>query len=1114
VLLVHRASRGDWLAAELAELLEKPAGDPFSPEVVAVPTRGVERWLTQRLATRLGARPGREDGVCTNVEFPFPGTLVGQAVGAATGVNPKTDPWLPERSVWPLLSVVDSCIGEAWMSTLAAHLGAGEESGSDDPRRSRRFSAVRHLADLFDRYGVHRPGLIRQWAAGGTGEGLPADLAWQRQLWVGLRARIGVPSPAERLEQACSELSVSAALLDLPERVSLFGLTRLPSSYLDVLRALARHRDVHLWLLHPSAALWEAVARTASRSVPRRAEDATVQLPSSPLLGSWGRDAREMQLVLAAAGAGDGVVTPDGAHPPTLLGRIQSDVRADRTPGGLPASLEPGDCSLQVHACHGRARQVEVLRDAILHLLADDESLQPRDVIVMCPDIDAFAPLIQATFAAGPEVGVGGDLHVRLADRSIRQTNPVLAAVSRLLDMAGGRITASEVIDLAGCEPVRRRFLLDDDALVRLGEWVRGAGVRWGIDSAWRERYKLERVTEGTWAAGVERMLLGAAMSEDDLRTVDGVLPLDDVDSGEVTLVGRVAELVDRLGAAVRSFDDAQPVGSWVSAISSAVDTLMACDPAEEWQRSQLLSILKDVLDEADTPATDSLLSLAEVRALLGDRLRGKPTRANFRTGHLTMCTLVPMRSVPHRVVCLLGMDDGVFPRRSAPDGDDLIGRDPLAGDRDSRSEDRQLLLDALLAAQDCLVITYCGRDERTNAARPPAVPIGELLDVIDQTVSGWSVVAHPLQTFDARNFTDGGVGRAGRWSFDPVSLAGAQAAREPRSSDGILSGLPLPPLRRDPLELEDLSRFLEHPVRGFVRQRLGAALGWEEREPDDSLPLTLDGLEKWEIGDRLLGHCLAGVGVDAGIQAELARGTLPPGALAHPFSNEVAERVNALAAAAIVDHEARSVDVTAELPGGRSVVGTVSGIVGEVLQTVTYSRLGPKHRLAAWVRLLALCLSRPDADWTVRCVGRGGGARAVAVVVAAPPGTTPGERRQWASQRLAEVVDLYDRGMREPLPLFCQTSEAWAVAPTRGKDPLTEALYCWDGNPDHGIPGERADAAHQLVFGGSVELSALLDLPPAEDECEAGWPLAEPSRLGRLAGRLWTPILEVERWP
>ncbi|MBA2280970.1 MAG: exodeoxyribonuclease V subunit gamma, partial [Acidimicrobiia bacterium] len=258
--VLHRAERADVLVDALGDILADPLPDAFEREVVAVHSRGVERWLSHRLAARLGAGPGRADGICANLHFPFPGTLVGRALAAATGVDPTTDPWRPERLAWPLLEVVEANLDEAWLRILAGHLG-GADAGAAD--RDRRFGAVRHLADLFDRYAIHRPSMLRAWAAGrdddGDGDDLPADATWQAELWRRLRAVLDEPSPAERLVDGCDVLAADPTIVDLPARLALFGLTRLPASYLDVLAAIARHRDVHLLALHPSPAAWAAV---------------------------------------------------------------------------------------------------------------------------------------------------------------------------------------------------------------------------------------------------------------------------------------------------------------------------------------------------------------------------------------------------------------------------------------------------------------------------------------------------------------------------------------------------------------------------------------------------------------------------------------------------------------------------------------------------------------------------------------------------------------------------------------------------------------------------------------------------------------------------------------
>ncbi len=1093
MLHVHRSTRADGLLTALAATLASPPEDPFAPEVVAVPTRGIERWMSQHLSLVLGAGEGRADGICANVRWPSPERLVEEALAAASGVDRDEDPWRPELALWPLLEVAEEHLGE--LAVLRRHL--------EHP--DRRLAAVRHLAGLFATYGVHRPAMVRGWADG-------ADGGWQADLWRALRARLGTPSPAERLPAACARLREEPALADLPERLAVFGLTRLPASRLEALEAIAVHRDVHLHLLHPSPALWASVAdATAGRPPVRlRADDHTAPLARDRLLASWGQDARELQLVLGAATDVAEHVHAVEAPPATLLGRLQAAVHAD-DPAPTVAAPAPDDASVAVHACHGRARQVEVLRDALLHRLREDPTLELRDVIVLCPDIEAFAPLIQATFAAAADglddedgaAPAGEDglpvLRVRLADRALRQTNPVLGTVARVLELARARVTASDLLDLADRAPVRRRFGLDDDALARIEGWVADAGVRWGLDAAGRVPYGLGAVDHGTWERGLRRVLLGAAMTEDGARLVGGALPLDDVPAGDLDLAGRMAELVDRAGHVLRACATPRPAAAWADALGEAADLLCATAPADDWQRSELDGLLAGLRREAGT--APAALSVAELSDLLADRLRGRPTRANFRSGALTFCTLHPMRAVPHRLVGLLGLDDDVFPRGAPRDGDDLTLATPHVGDRDGRLEDRQLLLDALLSATDGVVVTYSGRDERTNAPRPPAVPVGELLEAVER-LGGPAARAHvhrehPLQAFDPRAFA------AERpWGFDRRALAGARALTRPREDVPEFLEEPLEPVREAAVELDELIRFGNAPVRAFLRSRLGVGAGGAADDPPDALTLELDGLGRYAIGQRLLDARLAGVGHREAILAEIARGTLPPGQLAAVPTTEIAAEVDALLAAARglgADlGPAGSLDVRLELAGGRRLTGTVTGLTGDVVRSVAYSRLAPKHRLAGWIRLLALAAARPEREWRTLTVGRG--RRGALVSRIGPIGQAE------ALIALEELVDLRDRGLREPLPLTSRASAAYAVAPG---DPIDAAAEEWTSS--FNFDKEDREDEHVRVWGAELPFEALLDALPADDEDGPGWS-PDPSRFGRLAHRLWDRLLAAEQ--
>jgi exodeoxyribonuclease V gamma subunit len=1157
---LHRATRSDALADELASVLARPLADPFAAEVVVVPARGVERWLSQRLSHHLGAG-ARGDGVCAGVDFRSPSSLVAEILGTS-----EDDPWSPDALAWPLLEVIDESLGEPWAATLASHLGRDRSGEEGDLRQGRRWAVARRIAGLFASYARQRPAVVEAWGAGrdldGAGGAVPDDLAWQPHLWRGLVAHVRVEPPDARQRRTVEMLRARPGEVDLPDRVSLFGHTRLPVTEIELLEALGSHRDVHLFLPHPSPALWAALAaelggdagggpgarrtgdrRTAAQRPVRRDADDSHERAGHPLLASLGRDVRELQRLLpppdapripaeeSHLGAEESQMANRTDPSPAIrdssaaigdpsagvLGWLQGDLANNGAGAGGARTWRPEDRSVQVHACHGASRQVEVLRDVVLGLLADDPTLEPRDIVVMCPDIETYAPLIQAGFGLAEVVGVDGhpahQLRVSLADRALTQTNPLLAVASRLLDLAGGRAGASEVLDLAHAEPVRRRFRFTDDDLDQLTRWVQESGIRWAFDAEHRADFGLADFVQNTWRFGLDRVLAGVALSDDAGTWLGATLPLDDVGSGQVDLAGRLAEYVARLSAVTDRLVGSPPLRHWMSTLADGVDALSEVSAADSWQSGQVQRELSRVVADAG-PLAETSLRLPDVRALLAARLAGRPTRANFRTGTLTVCTMVPMRSVPHRVICLLGLDDGVFPRAGIVDGDDLLARTPLTGERDARSEDRQLLLDAIMAATEKLVITYTGADEISGQPRPPAVPLGEVLDALDAvatTGDGSGLAAaltihHPLQPFDQRAVVSGALVPGTPFTFDHASVRGARAAAGPRHPPTpFLPGPLLAPPRED-VPLDALAAFLKHPVRDFLRSRLDLALPYDEPPVTDRLPVEIDQLAQWGVGDRVLTDLLAGVDPARAREQEWRRGVLPPGRLGWRMLGDLVHRAIPLARAALAlrTRPASAVDVDVDLGSGRRLRGTVPGVYGDRLVPVSYSRLGATHRLQSWVRVLALTASDPDRNWTAHTVGRPTNSRSRDDHATSLLGPVDDYT---AREVLGRLVDLRDRGLVEPLPLPIKASYSYARlrrTEATTAEAVRKAGYDWD---DARFPGECSDAAQVRAWGQGAALPGL-DTAPRPGEEHPG----EATRFGALALALWSPLLSAEQ--
>lgn len=1155
MLRIFTADAVEPLADRLVATLAEPLEDPMTPEWIAVPTAGMQRWLALRLARSLGASPEHSgDGVTANITFAFPGALRHNILSTGAA-DPKPDPWHVDHLVWAVLDVLRRSVGDDRLR-LPTTL----------PDGTTWFGRARHIADLFDRYATRRPDLLAQWQLGhdvdATGRPLSDDHQWQPHLWRLVRARIGLPGPAERLPDLLQRLRNDPEVdnLHLPPRLAVFAMTALPggSPFLAMVDALAVQRDVNLFFLDPSSAasskLRAVTPRDAQTNSHRPAVGDVTDPVTHPLLRSWGRPSSERTVLLTAAEA-IGVPRPcplDRHRPattaertPTLLEQIQHDLRSDHAPAGI---LEPryDDQSITVHSCHGPSRQVEVLRDAILHLLVDDPSLCEEDIVVVCPHISRFAPLIEAGF--GPPTEQSGvppstttpRLRYHITDRSLRQAYPALSAFANLLDLVSDRCTATAVLRFMSLAPVRRRFGFDDDDLIMIGDWVAEAGVRWGLNATHRAQWGLPTaLTTNSWQAAVDRILMGVAVDDTTVALgPDGIAPLH-AEGAHVAVAGRLADFVTRLTAVTENLRHSRSPAQWSSVLGAVADQFLAVESSQQWQLRHLHTVLAAIGEDAvigKEPATTEL-SLADIRRLLADQLQGTPPYPGYFAGGIAVCSPVPLRGIPFRVVCILGLDDSPSGSGHDPvDGDDLAGQAPLLGDQDIRSESREALLFAVLTARDHLVITRTGHDVRTNRPVPPAVAFAELRDTIAATLTPaarlerWPQIetVHPRQAFDERCFRPGILGRSGPWSFDVAAQAGARARAERISAQRRIvparaadppsvatsphgpspaaaatpagnGAEPLHQARPDPvIALRDLQSFLVHPVRAYLRNRLGLHLVEHDQLPNDDLPIVPDKLQIWSAGTRLIEARMAGYTNAQWEQHELALGTLPPGGFGTNLAREVTAAVDAVTARSFEAgiepnrHDRFAVDVA--VPNGARIVGVLDGRCRPPAPgpgTVTYSRLAPRHHLIAWLQLLVLVASDPACNWQSIVVGRSAEPTTAAVVRLGASGATSEERRSSALAGLAVATDCFLRGQIEPLPLFPNLSPLLF-------DETATATH-WQG---HKNSGDGNDEANRLAFG-DLDWHGLLAIPARDDDP----PGPAAGRAHRYARYLWGTV-------
>jgi exodeoxyribonuclease V gamma subunit len=1081
MLHIHHSNRLEVLLTRLRAVISGPVTEPFRPETIVVQNPGMARWLAQQLAAA--------DGIAANLDFPLPASFVWRVFQAWQPALPEVAPFDRDLLAWRIYRLLPARLGSPAFNELKHYLAT-------PPRELKHWQLAGRIADVFDQYLVYRPELVLDWEAGrSSGQGDD----WQATLWRDLvTAGDGSPHRARLLADLQAAFDADQPPADperLPARVALFGLSALPPAYCKVLEFVAAHCEVHLFLLNPCVEYWADLVdergrtRRRARALANRQPDPGALLEiGHPLLASLGHTGQAfLDQVLELGGeADDTFVAPGADH---LLARLQRDMltltdRSHADPAKR-ALVDPDDASLTVHSCHGPLREVQVLHDRLLALFqrASDEGrpLEPRDVLVMAPDIDIYAPFIDAVFGAAPP---GRQLPWSIADRRLGAEQPLLAALAELLDLPQSRITSTEVLGWLAVPAIGRRFGIDAAGLDRIRTWVDETAIRWGLDAEMRAELDLPAEPANTWAFGLKRLFLGYALPADTLLYRD-IVAYNDVEAADTDLLGGLQELIDHLAHWRRALAKPRTAAGWRAAIETLLDDLFSPeDDDEETMLDRIREAMSTLAEQAALAGldVDSPLPPELIQAELKQVIDAPAGAQRFLTGRVTFCNMVPMRSIPARVIALLGMNGTDFPRGQRPVGFDLMARQPRRGDRSRRDDDRYLFLEALLSVRDHLHISYIGRDLRENAVKVPSVVVDELLDCIDrgfvlddnplvpapgvaEDASGpdwerrrpsrWIRVEHPLQPFSSRYF-DGGDPRLSSHAEDWLGVAAtSQADRTPAFIDAEL------PFDEHPqtVELDDLIRFLRHPPRWFLERRLGLRLPYETTAPAETEPFVLDGLERWDIGQRLL--TLAdetGVSDDSLAEAVLrGAGLLPHGSAGDLVMERETQRVERFRAGLAPLRDTPIDALELDLPciiGGAEIrlQGWLDGVTAAGLLDWRLGRLRAKDLLSFWTRHLALNLIAPaDIDRQSRFVSEEKGQ--VTVTRLAPV--------EDARARLTDLLDLYLQAHHAPLPLYPESSHAWATSGDH-----QAVLQVWNDRYS-GYPGEGSDAAIALITRG-----------------------------------------------
>lgn len=1078
-MYVHRSNRVERLFDALAEVVSTPLPDPLQPECIVVSSRGMNTWLAMQLSERFGVWAGGH--------FPFPRRFVDDLFSM---VAPHGPAWRdPQQLLWPILAELPGLLKTPPFVELRRFV-------DNDASGRHLFQLAHRIAHVFDQYPVFRPEMVLGWDAG-------AEDHWQAVLWRAVTDRLGGQHVAASAQDFIDALE-GAPPKGLPSRVSVFGVSTLPPFYVHVLQALDQVVPVHLFLISPSQEYW---AELRSRNM---APEVLESVP--PLLVSLGAVGREFQGVLESIDYQEGASLYADPGQDDLLCALQSRLLHLQGSQRPPHEASAEDRSLTLHACHSPMREVEVLHDHLLAMLAEDSTLQPRDIAVLITDVDTYAPLVEAVFER--DESDPSFIPFCLADRAVRAENPLVDAFIRVVEMVGGRVTASEVLDLLALEPVQARFGIGADALDRIGTWVEGAKIRWGIDEEHRKRHGQPPMSENTWRFGLNRLFLGVAMRGGGLQTFAGALPFDEIEGASAELLGRFGQFCESLFEAVVGLEAPRPVGQWQRDLDAMLQAvLVSADTEARWDPQPIRAALDAIAQDAALARFEDDLALSAMLELLETRLEADAPPRGFLAKGVTFCAMLPMRSVPFRVVCMLGLSDGAFPRGGRQMSFDLIATDPKPGDRSRRADDRYLFLEALLAARQRVHLSYVGQSIQDNADLPPSVVVSDLLDQLvtsvkppaplpdtPEGVRALVRVRHPMQPFSPRYF--GADADPRLFSFSRDYCEGAKALLDPTKLVGrppLLSEPLCDPRERDPsastLDLNRLLKFYRLPVADLVRRRLGVYLDDKDaRDYSDREPMEVLGLDNWQLGDTVLRHELADMDTDDSLDLTRAEGIVPlgtPGACTH---EETHRAVAPLIAAA---SKARDGDPLpprmVDLPiGPTRIVGTLGNRWASGRVELQYGMRRPKSLLRLWIQHLVLCAAAPD-DQALRSVLVARGKKD------APPDVCAFGPVPDAPALLGDLCEMYWTGQCEPLLLF--PSASWNYAQTlrdtgSHEDARRRASSAWGGQKNY----EAKDPHIQRVFG-------------SDDVFAPGYtPLPTPLRgpdAGDVAQRVFGPLLD-----
>ncbi len=1096
---IYPANRLENLVFLLERVMQTSNANVLSEEIILVQSKGMQHWLNLKLAD--------SRGISMNLSFSLPMAFFWNQIRAVLGKEtvPEQSSYTREVLSWRLYDLLAS--DEVIQNSLCQEpVNYYFNAKGDDAEK--RFQLASQLADLFEQYLIFRPDWLLSWEQGNlksTSCSQHDAQQWQAILWNKLVAQEPL-HPIHLLKQAILKLRENH--VHLPERISLFGINTLPPLWLKFLSDLGQKTDVHFFHLNPCVEYWgdlKTDKNIAKEQFYRwiKSQDIIDETEvTNPLLSNLGAQGKDFLYLLQEY---TNIEIPvfelpeeasnESGEKITILQTIQTDILNLHDARHSPSPTVIDD-SIALTTAHSALREIQALHDWLLHQINDDASLTPKDILVMCPNVEDYAPYVDAVFAHGwndwsEQIP---PLPCSIADRTLKDSEPLVQAFSDLLELPDSRFQVSQILSYLRLPALQQKFSFSEDDLLLLERWIQHAAIHWGLDAEHKKKILTSDEQTNhlfTWHQGLERLLLGFAYADQDALYQEQLL-LSDVEGDEAVLLGRYFELLEQLQICAKELLTERTPEQWKVFLLKTKDSFFSTIPVDSNAQQIIEQAIDDLGEYASHAHYDKPIPLTIVRDFLSHHFSQAEPGRQFMAGQVTFCSMVPMRSVPFRVIAVLGLNDGEFPRQRQPMGFDLMAMEsPRKGDRSRRGDDRYLFLEALISCRDKLYLSYQGHDIKTNNTREPSLVLQEFVDYLEKGY-GWDMSLNsseqlfkvPLQAFSKDNY------QGTRKSFNAEWLKLSEASNvrnnrveinEVEFSDELT------------LEAEQLVKFFDHPSKLFSQHRLGLYLDNNDSIlPDDSEPFVTNHLDRYLIQESIIKTELSD-DVSDQVRNDLIHTFKLSGTL--PDTPDTMEELNdwqeqALDFAKLIKSEEASLETGLNLTPVNIMIDNIQlnaelPLIGNRLFYWRLASAKGKDDIRLWIHHLIAQVALNDITTQglfrapKKTKNKGGDELSAAVIYFEP------ESVDWAREQLSSLLQCWKEGMQKPLLLNASLGQKHCMLKQDAKKkvtnkPLTESHFSAFWNDDFQTQGLGSDPYMKWFWGDDS----------AEPQWENNWQL------------------------